>query len=476
MSDELHFQSITTLARQYRANERTSVEVTRHMLDRIADQDPHLRAYATLMADSALHEAEQADAEMKSGQYRGPLHGVPIALKDLCATNGVPTMAGCAVHRDNITDFDATVVTRLQAAGAVLLGKLNLTEGAMGGYNPALAFPENPWGKGRFPGASSSGSGAATAAGLAFGTLGSDTGGSIRYPAAACGTVGLKPTWGRVSRHGVMDLAPSLDHVGPLTRSTEDAAIMLTAIAGPDPMDPTSLDEPCPAFSNIFRDPATMTRTSLAGVTIGFDPDYASTDLTDDYAATINQQLSVFESLGISVQEVRMPARLREYLEAWGVLCSAEAANAHRANYPSRADEYGPWFRGWLQMGAAFSAADYAAAHHLRLACNADVRRTMAGIDALLFPGSAQVAHPVTPESMWGPVSSRDKSWHSRFTVPFDFNGYPTLSLPCGLSPENLPYSVQLAAHPQMESVLVQLGSAFEASTDFHTLHPPDWT
>ena len=463
---EWHYQSIHDISPHLRSRAVSPVELTRHMLDRIASLDPKLRAYATVTAEIAMEQAEQAEKELASGDWRGPLHGVPIAVKDLCATRGIPTMGGSAVFRDNVPDFDATVVSRLRAAGAILLGKLNLTEGAMGGYHPDLAYPENPWGAGRFPGASSSGSGTAAAAGLAFATLGSDTGGSIRYPAAACGTVGLKPTWGRVSRHGVMDLAASLDHVGPLTRTAADAGAVLAAIAGHDPDDPTSLTAAIPQFDDA---------TGVRGITLGFDARYASEDIPDDYAAAVHTQVELFESLGAIVKPVSMPARLREYLTAWPILCSAEAAAAHRATYPARADDYGPWFRGWLEMGAGTTGAQYAAANELRLQCNGDIARTLESVDALVFPGAARTAHSVTPESMWGPIPDDRDSWHSRFTVPFDYNGYPTLSLPCGLDGNGLPYSVQLSSRPLHEATLVRLGRAFQESTDFHLATPPEW-
>ncbi len=464
----LHYTSITDLSEKLHAGTVSPVEVTEHMLGRIGALDGRLRAYATITEELALSQATAAERELRAGSWRGPLHGVPVAVKDLCATNGVRTMGGSTVFADNVTDFDATVVTRLRDAGAVLLGKLNLTEGAMGGYNPQLAYPENPWGEGRFPGASSSGSGTATAAGLTFASLGSDTGGSIRYPAAACGTVGMKPTWGRVSRFGVMDLAPSLDHVGPLTRTVSDARYVLAAIAGRDPADPTSLPLDPPDFVNMSSD-------SLNGLTIGFDEQYATEDMAEDYAGAVRSQLRRFTQLGVTVRQVRMPTRLREYLAAWPVLCASEAAQVHRATYPSRAQDYGTWFREWLEQGSGYTAGDYAAANELRLDCNGDVASALADVDALLFPGAPRTAHRVTPESMWGPIPEDREAWHSRFTVPFDFNGYPTLSMPCGLSAEGLPWSLQLAAKPLQEALLFRLGEAFQTVTDFHLATPPDW-
>jgi len=234
----IHYMSLRDVARLIEARELSPVALTEAMLDRTATVDGRLRSYATVMADEALATARAAESEIEAGRYRGPLHGVPIAVKDLCYTKGVRTMGALSVLADFVPDYDATVVERLAAAGAIILGKLNLTEGAMGAYHPDFDIPVNPWDEGLWTGVSSSGSGVATAAGLCFGSLGSDTGGSIRFPSAQCGIVGLKPTWGRVSRHGVLELAGSLDHVGPMTRTVADAAIMLEAIAGADPNGP----------------------------------------------------------------------------------------------------------------------------------------------------------------------------------------------------------------------------------------------
>jgi len=234
----LHFKTITELADLIKTKALSPVEVTEAMLSRIREQDPIYKSYATVMAEQAMASAQAAEQAIYAGNYLGPLHGVPIAVKDLCYTKGVATMGATKALANNVPDFDCTVVEKLNAAGAVILGKLNLTEGAMAGYNPEFQVPVNPWGANLWSGASSSGSGVATSAGLCYGSLGSDTGGSIRFPSAACGIVGIKPTWGRVSRYGVLALAESLDHIGPMTRSAADAGIILQAMAGLDPNDP----------------------------------------------------------------------------------------------------------------------------------------------------------------------------------------------------------------------------------------------
>ncbi len=353
----LHFKTITEVAELIESKQMSPVALTTYMLDRIAALDGRLKSYATLMADSALSAAKAAEREIRGGTYRGALHGVPIAVKDLCFTAGVRTMGGTKVLADHLPDFDATVVVKLKAAGAVVLGKLNLTEGAMAGYNPDFDVPVNPWNSERWSGASSSGSGVATAAGLCFGSLGSDTGGSIRFPAAACGVVGLKPTWGRVSRYGVLALAESLDHVGPLTRSSADAGIMLQAIAGLDPDDPTSLPNPVP-------DMAEGVDRGVRGVRIGVDEQYITHDVDPELAEAVLSGVRALERQGAEVVEVRMP-EMEAFLSAWPVLCSAEAVAAHQATYPSRREEYGPWFRDWLDQGAGVTGGTSAASRKL---------------------------------------------------------------------------------------------------------------
>ncbi len=287
----LHYKTITEVAKLIESKEVSPVELTSHMLDRIEKLDPRFKSYATVMGESALAAARSAEQEIQAGAYRGALHGVPIAVKDLCFTRGVRTMGGTKPLADHIPDFDATVVAKFDDAGAVLLGKLNLTEGAMGGYNPDFDIPVNPWNVDRWAGASSSGSGVATVAGLCFGSLGSDTGGSIRFPAAACGVVGLKPTWGRVSRYGVLALAESLDHVGPLTRSSADAGIILRAIAGRDSNDPTSLPEAVPDMLEGIEQ-------GVKGVRIGLDETYVSKGVDHELAEAVLAGVRLLEARG----------------------------------------------------------------------------------------------------------------------------------------------------------------------------------
>ncbi|HEX2464013.1 MAG TPA: amidase, partial [Thermoanaerobaculia bacterium] len=410
-------------------------------------------------------------------RYLGPLHGVPIAVKDLCFTAGVRTTGGSAVRRDFVPTFDATVVQRLETAGAVLLGKLATTEGAMAGYNPEFEVPRNPWGEELWPGVSSGGSGVGVGGGLCFAALGTDTGGSIRYPSGMNGIVGLKPTWGRVSRYGVLDLAPSLDHVGPMTRGVADAAIVLRAIAGADPDDPTALADPVPDYV------ADLDR-GIAGMRIGYDQRYATEGVAPALASAIRTALDVLERQGAKIVEVEIPPRAIEQnaLLAWQVLCAAEASAVHQATYPSQAESYGPWFRFWLGFGASVTGAQYAAAHRQRLETSGAIRTALREVDVLACPTVATEPFPydragvfVPPDSAAATSAGVPLDWFqrsSRFTIPWDYNGWPTLSMPCGATAEGLPLSLQLVGHPLTEGTLLRAGHAYESATEWHRRHP----
>jgi len=461
----LHYMTITELATLIESRTISPVEVTHAMLRRIDELDGRYKSYATLMADHALKAAREAEDEISSGRYRGPLHGVPVAVKDLCFTRGVRTMGGSRVYTDHVPDFDATVVARLESAGAIMLGKLNLTEGAMGGYNPKFQIPLNPWNPDRWTGSSSSGSGVATAAGLCFGSLGTDTGGSIRFPAASCGVVGLKPTWGRVSRYGVLALAESLDHVGPLTRSTADAGIMLQAIAGHDPYDPTSLPDSVPEMLGELD-------LGVNGIRIGLDEEYATDGVDTELAQAVLAGVRAMEGLGAEIVKIKMPD-VDSYLGAWRVLCQAEAVAAHSEHYPARKDEYGAWFRGWLDHGAEVSGADYARASYRRAECNGLIREVFREIDVLACPSTIGPPFPVTTETGYGPYHDRGNIEFQRYTAPYNYSGAPTLSVPCGLNGEGLPLSLQFVGKHLAEPLLCRIGHTFEQATDWHDLHPP---
>jgi amidase len=465
MSDTpLHFKTITELAALIKSKELSPVEVAEAMLDRIEEHDPHYKSYATVMAEQARSSAQAAERGIASGNYLGPLHGVPIAVKDLCFTNGVATMGATKALKEYVPDFDCTVVQKLNSAGAIILGKLNLTEGAMAGYNPEFQVPVNPWGANLWSGASSSGSGVATAAGMCYGSLGSDTGGSIRFPSAACGIVGMKPTWGRVSRYGVFALAESLDHIGPMTRSAADAGIMLQVIAGLDPNDPTSLPTAVPDMLEGIDQ-------GVRGVRIGLDENYISGNTDPQLAESVLSGIRVLEGLGAVVVPIQIPDT-GGYMEAWGSLCASEALAAHEATYPSRRDDYGPWFKAWLDKGAAVTGAEYAKANNVRSACRGLLNNVFENIDVIGCPTMTTPPFPITLEDMYGPSFLLDDPSWGRFTVPYDFTGSPTISLPSGQNSDGLPLSIQFVGKHLSEQLLCRIGHTFEQSTQWHNLRP----
>src|SRR5882672_1535125 len=297
---DLHYSELVEVGRRIQKRELSSVEATQAQLERIARLDGRLKSYAYVMASSALSQAHAAEKEIAAGKVRGPLHGVPIAVKDLCWTKDAPTAAGMKIYRDNRPSEDATVVARLKDAGAVILGKLQLTEGAYADHHPEIDPPRNPWDPALWPGASSSGSGVATAAGLCYGSLGSDTGGSIRFPSAANSVTGLKPSWGRVSRYGVFELAATLDHIGPMARSAADCGAMLGAIAGADPNDPTSVQDPVPNYL------AGMTQ-GLRGVRVGVDHAWNTGGVDPIMVKAVSTALEIVRGLGADIREVTFP-------------------------------------------------------------------------------------------------------------------------------------------------------------------------
>jgi amidase len=460
---DLHFLELTALAELIRTREISPVEATRRQLDRIAALDSRLASYAVVTAESALAEARAAESDIVAGRYRGSLHGVPLAVKDLFWTRGVPTAAGTAIHKNFRPTEDATAVRRLREAGAVLLGKLQMTEGAYSDHHPEVTPPRNPWNADYWPGISSSGPGVALAAGLCFGVLASDTGGSIRWPAAANGLTGIKPTWGRVSRHGVFDLAPSLDHVGPMARSAADASALLTAVAGPDPADPTALQEPVSDFA------ATATET-LDGLKIGVDRGWGHRDVDPQVLAVLDDAERVLSALGASLVGVEIPD-VTQAVADWVSNCAVEAAVAHKATYPARRADYGPVLASVLDAGHALSGLDYQEVLLRRMAFRGRMGALLDKIDLLLVP-----AHPFAPLSLKtiGTMGLQPKliARLQACTAPFNMTGQPTLTLPGGFSTEGLPIAFQMVAAELGEATLIRAGIAFQRTTDWHRRHP----
>lgn len=464
MSDNgWHYLELLDIGRRIHSKEISSVEATQAQLDRIASLDGALKSYALVMADAALADARRADDEIRQGKIRGPLHGVPIAVKDLCWTKGVPTAAGMTIYRDFKPDRDATVVEKLRAAGAVNLGKLQLTEGAYADHHPKITPPVNPWNKAHWSGASSSGSGVATAAGLCYGSLGSDTGGSIRFPSAANGCTGLKPTWGRVSRFGVFELAATLDHIGPMTRSAADAGAMLSVIAGEDPNDPTASLEPVPNYL------AGMTR-GLRGLRIGIDPKWNTDRVEDSVKQMLADVLKVFADLGGDIREVRFPDP-EQIISDWFPLCGVETAVAHESTYPARKDEYGPGLSGLIDLGRSQSGLDYQKIVLRRNDFRGRVQKVFEGIDLLVVPATA-VASPTMAQMATLGEDAELISGLLRYTCPFDMTGSPTITLPSGFTAQGTPIAFQFVSRHFEEELLVRAGWAYQQATDWHRKHP----
>ena len=378
-------------------------------------------------------------------------------------------MGGTGVYADFVPDFDATAVAKLQNAGAVLLGKLNLTEGAWIGYHPDFEIPVNPWDEGLWSGVSSSGSGVATAAGLCFASLGSDTGGSIRFPSVANGLVGLKPTYGRVSRYGVHPLSESLDHVGPMTRSVADAAHVFEAISGEDPNDPTSLSDPVP---NMIEE---LDR-GVEGLRIGFDRGYATEGVDAELVASIEVALGVLEGMGAQVVDVNLPPFSAGVAGAWNTICGFEVAASYAETYPSRADEFGPSFRAFLASGSAVTGAQYAEASRGRDEYGSQFRQVLAGVDALASPAGGTPVE-IVREGQYGFGAGVFPLWEaatppSFFTFPANYAGTPSLSLPCGRSSRGFPLTIQFQGDRLTEPMLCRMGHAYEQATAWHMSHP----
>jgi amidase len=459
---DLHYLGLLEVSRLIAAREISPVEVTEALLRRIERLDPTLKSYVLVTADLAMEEARAAEAAITREGSRGPLHGVPIALKDLFDARGIKTAAGMPMRRNYAADKDSTVVRRLRDAGAIVLGNLKMTEGAHSEhYPPVFEAPLNPWNRDLWSGASSSGSGVATAAGLCYAALGTDTGGSIRFPAAVNGVTGLKPTWGRVSRAGVFELAATLDHVGPLARGAADAGAVLGAIAGPDPDDPTASQVRVPDYlADLGAD--------LHKVKIGLDRELALGGSDSDVESAIDRGLEVLKTLGAEIVTIKMPdvtPMARSYLALSGV----QTALAHSETYPSRRREYGPALASVIELGRSLSAVDY----HKLLLQQLDFRSRLHALfnEIHLFAVPVLQMQVPTLEQRAGLTDGEIENM-IRFTSPFSMSGHPTISVPCGFGPDRSPISLQLVGPYFGETVLIKVADAFQWETDWHKRQP----
>jgi len=463
-ADDLSYLTISEAAAGLRRKEFSPLELTKACLTRIKAIDDKLHSFITLTADRALKQAREAEKELHSGNDRGPLHGIPIALKDLYATKGIRTTCHSAVLEHWIPDHDATAVAKLQEAGTILLGKLGMHEFAFGGPSVDAPFPavRNPWNTAHIPGGSSSGSGAALAAALCYGALGSDTGGSIRTPSSHCGIVGIKPTYGRVSRRGVVPLSWSLDHAGPMVRCVEDCALLLQAIAGYDAKDPASANVVVPDFRAGLRD-------GIKGLRVGvpragwFDENKGTDPETE---AVFDQALKTLLELGATIVEIDgTPFSLARKANQTILVCEAYAY--HEKTFQSTPEKFGSSVRRRILEGAFLSAADYITAQRARSVLNDQIRANFARVDVFATPSAAR------PPEAFESIDPNEQNLRPNFTNPFNLTGLPAISVPCGFTPGNLPAGLQIVARPFEEATCFRVAYAYEQATEWRKQRPP---
>jgi len=467
---DLVWASMGELARLVASKAASPVEIVKAHLDRIAALDGTLRSYITVMGDSAREAARAAEASVMAREQLGPLHGVPIGLKDLYCTKGVKTTGGSRLLGDWVPAEDATVVTRLAAAGAITLGKLNMHEFAYGpeGLNAHYGDAWNPWDRSihRICGGSSSGSGAAVAAGLCPGALGSDTGGSIRIPSALCGLTGIKPTYGRVSRAGVLPLAWSLDHVGPMCRSAADCALMLGAMAGHDPRDPSSSRSPVPDYA------AALTG-QVKGLRIGLLRRAFLETADAPQRQAVEQAVKTLEGLGASVRDVSLE-QMKHAAAVVAALISVESYAYHEAWLKTRGAEYGPDVRERLLVGAFVSGADYLRGQRARRLIRDEMDQVLGGVDVLIAPTVPIAATTVgAREAVVNGAPQPVRPSLLRYTRPFNASGHPAASVPCGFTPDGLPIGMQIVGRSFDEATVLRVADAYQRVTDWHARRPP---
>ena len=463
--NELPLQSVSALASLIESRQVSPVEVVEAYLQRIDDLDFKFNSYITVLWQQALDEARRAEQEILAGNYRGPMHGIPVGVKDQIWTRGIRTTGGARITADFVPDDDATVVARLKDSGAVLLGKTNLSEFAITGFTHRFSTPRNPWDLNTSAGGSSGGSGAATAAFLCATSLGEDTGGSIRRPAAWCGIVGLRPGWGRVSRYGVMRGVWSMDTVGPISRTVEDAAITLSAIAGHDPKDPTTWNTPVPDYRQALDG-------DIRGKRVGIVSELLHSDVVEpDVAEAVSAAASVLAELGANVEEVSIPLAAHANTIA-GTLLAVEPAVNMREWVRERIHDFGHDNRVGLLTGSLVPAAAYLKAQKLRTMLRNDVLAAFRTYDTLVMPTSGRQAVPLTEDP---PVTSRETSSRLPFmrTNTFNLSSAPAISIPCGFGSRGLPVGLQIAGPPGGEEMVLRMAHAYEQNTDWHTMRPP---
>ena len=466
---QIPFLSATELSGLIQSREVSPVEATQAYLERIEAVDGQLNSYITVCGDEALAEARRAEEDISAGRYAGPMHGIPVAVKDQFNTQGILTTNGSTIHDNFIPDEDATVIANLKQAGAVLLGKLNMSEYASGdAFHHPYGRPRNPWDLSRNPGTSSSGSGAATAAFLCSTSLGEDTGGSIRGPASFCGLVGIRPSWGRVSRYGVFGASWSMDTVGPISRTTQDCAMTLAAIAGHDPKDPRTWDVPVPDYVGALTG-------DISGLRVGVVQERVHADVVEpDVREAVVNAIAVLGELGATLVDVEIPL-MPHSAAISSCIISADAASLNRRDLEEHLEQFDHNNQVRLLMGAVLPAQAHQTALKLREMLRRQILEALEGVDVLVMPTSS-IPAPLIPEKAG--IGSKQEvidGYRGRrsYTSPFNLANTPALSINCGFTSEGLPVGLQIAGRPFDETRLFQTAYAYEQATEWNNRRAP---
>ena len=467
-STELCFFSVGQLSKLIKKRELSPLEVIEAHLSRIEDLEPKLNSFITLLSDQAMASARNAEKEIQSGRYFGPFHGIPIGLKDLYYVKDIKNTSGSKIFDNFIPDFDSTIALRLKEAGAILLGKLNLHPFAYGptGENEEYGHMHNPWNPALIAGGSSGGSGSAVASGECTFAMGSDTGGSIRIPGALCGVVGLKPTYGRLSRYGITALSWSQDHPGPMARTVEDCALFMNAVAGYDPNDPTSVNLPVSDYTKALTG-------HIKGLRVGVVKEFFEVPIESQVKKSVWKAIDKLGELGAIISEVSWPI-YRYHVAIAGIIQMAEATAYHSKLIKEKASQIYPPVRLRLEAGIFISATDYIQAQRARTLFYLQSHDLLKKVDLLVGPTLPVTAFPIgTSELKVGDHNVNVISLLTQYTRPFNLNGFPAITVPCGFSENHLPIGLQLAGRPFDEETVLRAAHAYEQATDWHLRRPP---
>ena len=460
----LDFLTLAAASAAIKSKELSPVDLTKFALEKIESLNPKLNAFLTVLGEGALERAKQAEEEIQKGDYIGPMHGIPYAVKDIYATEGIRTTNGASVFSENVPNSSSTAVNNLRASGGVLVGKNHCLEFACGNHNPLYGEVHNPWNLEHTPGGSSSGSASSVAAGLVFGSMGSCTGGSIRGPASFCSIVGLKPTYGLVSRHGVFPLSWSIDHAGPMTRTVEDCAIMLQAVAGYDPKDPSSANVKLPDYVEGLKG-------GIKGLRVGVPREFIE-GADEEVTPLIEQAIKVLAQLGAKIVEVELPLTGEYSAVSGNVITWSEAAQVH-APWIEQLNEYTNGVQQKVLVGSVISSTMYHKAQQLRRWVQDEIADALKEVDVLVGasmgspPGKIQ-----TSVAAGGDAAAYRMATQRSFTRPQNLTGQPAVSVPCGFSKDGLPVGFQISGRLFEDDLVLKVAHAYEQATEWHKMHP----